>query len=255
VVGGPGTVVPEASPKRRDRRRTVQADAHTEEAGAPQPDDAGPAGDAAGTGAPAPVAGKAPQPRRSAAQRWRRAGILALATVAAVGVIGSIDFGVAWSDLNAQQQGEAQARAAASRFLVSLTNFDAKTVDADFSSITAMATGDFATQANRYFNSSIRQELEVALASSRGQIRDLYVQSYGAGQAVVYAVVDQLYANNRITTPQSDVLRVVVNLARTPTGWKVSDVTVLTGPSLGSGSPAAAPAAAATTPTTAVPAG
>ncbi|HEX3946352.1 MAG TPA: hypothetical protein VHW47_01550, partial [Acidimicrobiales bacterium] len=91
-----------------------------------------------------------------------------------------------------------------------------------------------AGQADKFFNSSIRQELENALASSRGQIRSLYVQSYGGGQASVYAVVDQLYVNNKISSPQSDVLRIVVDLTQAGGAWKISDVTVLTGPSLGS---------------------
>ena len=45
----------------------------------------------------------------------------------------------------------------------------------------------------------------------------------------MYVVDDQVYANNKITTPQSDVLLVVVNLAKVGTVWKISDVTVLEG--------------------------
>jgi hypothetical protein len=82
---------------------------------------------------------------------------------------------------------------------------------------------------NKFFGSDIRQKLETALATSRGQIRDIYVESYGGGQASVYSVIDQVYANNTNKTPQSDVLRVVVNLTQRPQGWKVSNVTVLEG--------------------------
>ena len=131
----------------------------------------------------------------------------------------------------------AQARQAASTFLTDLTNFDAKSVDADFARLTAMSTGPFAKQANQFFNSSIRQQLENALASSRGQVRSLYVQSVGGGQATVYAVIDQLYVNRTLSAPQSDVLRVVVQLTDASGSWKVSDVTVLEGPSLASPSP------------------
>ncbi|MGA7419488.1 MAG: hypothetical protein WB765_17595 [Acidimicrobiales bacterium] len=49
--------------------------------------------------------------------------------------------------------------------------------------------------------------------------------------ASVYSVIDQVYANNTSKTPQSDVLRVVVNLTRQASGWKVSNVTVLEGAS------------------------
>ena len=77
-----------------------------------------------------------------------------------------------------------------------------------------MATGAFATQAKQFFNSSIRKALEKALAESRGQIRALAVQSenQGAGTASVYAVVDQTYVNNKITSPQADVVRLVADL-------------------------------------------
>ena len=109
-------------------------------------------------------------------------------------------------------------------FLTDLTNFDAKSVDADFSSINAMATGAFSSQATKFFNSSIRSELESALAESRGQIRNLYVQTDNGTSASVYAVVDQVYVNNKISTPQSDVLRILVNLAKVGASWKISDV-------------------------------
>jgi hypothetical protein len=128
----------------------------------------------------------------------------------------------------------AAVSSAARSFLLAFTNFDAKNVDADFGAITAMATGDFAGQAQRFFNSAIRQELEQALASSRGLIRSLYVQTVQGNQASAYAVVDQLYVNNKIATPVSDVLRLVVGLTNVGGTWKISQVTVLQGPTLGS---------------------
>lgn len=168
--------------------------------------------------------------------RRRRWPVVALAVLAALGLAGTAGFGIAWAGLHARQSGEAQARATARTFLVDLTNFDAKTVDKDFGAITSMATGTFGTQAQKFFNSSIRQELQKALASSRGQIRDLYVQSYGTGKATVYGVVDQLYVNAKLSSPQTDVLRLVVTLDQAGSAWKVADVSVLQGPSPVSGS-------------------
>ena len=71
----------------------------------------------------------------------------------------------------------------------------------------------------------------MALAESRGQIRYLEVQSenQAAGTASVYAVVDQTYVNNKITTPQADVVRLIANLKRVNGVWKISGVTVLEG--------------------------
>jgi hypothetical protein len=183
-----------------------------------------------------PVPGRpgaaAPVPRRRG-RLGRRAWTVVLAVLAVAGLGGTVGFGLAWAGLRAQQQGETEARAAARTFLVDLTNFDAKTVDADFGAVSAMATGPFAAQATRFFNSSIRQQLQQALASSRGQLRALLVQSYGGAQATVYGVVDQLYVNARLHTPRTDVLRIVLTMSEVQGRWKVADVTVLQGPSPG----------------------
>ena len=189
---------------------------------------------------------------RRARPRWVTGGrsgpwVAGLAVLAALGLAGTIGFGIAWAGLHARQTGEAQASASARSFLIDLTNFDAKTVDADFGAVTSMATGNFATQAQKFFNSAIRQDLEKALASSRGQVRSLYVQSYGGGQATVYAVVDQLYVNDKITSPQTDVLRMVVTMRQVAGRWKVADVTVLQGPSLTAGSSPTAKGSASST--------
>lgn len=186
--------------------------------------------------------GRAPAGRRGA-------GFVAACALVVAGWAGSVVFGVAWATQRAHQAAATQAEAKSRSFLVDLTNFDSKTVDADFSAITSMATGTFAGQANKFFNSSIRQELQRALASSRGQVRDLYVQRVTGDQATVYAVVTQLYTNDKITSPQSDVLRMVVDLRRTGGTWKVADVTVLEGPSLSSsaGSAGASSASSAAT--------
>jgi hypothetical protein len=181
----------------------------------------------------------APVSRPEAARRGgarRRVGVVVLGALAVLGLAGTVGFGLAWAGLHSRLSGETQARSAARSFVVDLTNFDAKTVDADFRAITSMATGPFSSQAQKFFNSAIRQDLQRALASSRGQIRSMYVQSYGTGQATVYAVVDQLYVNDKITTPQTDVLRLVVTMSQVAGRWKVADVTVLQGPALSSGS-------------------
>jgi hypothetical protein len=185
-------------------------------------------------------------------ERRRRLLTWGLAALAVLGIAGTVGFGLAWAGANGRTQGEGRVSAAARTFLRDLTNFDAKTVDADFSAVTGMATGNFAAQADRFFNSNIRQALQKALASSRGQIRQLYVQSYDGTNASVYAVVDQLYVNNKVTSPQSDVLRVLVDLTQVSGTWKISQVSVLQGPNLGAATtPATGSAGQATTPTSA----
>ena len=177
----------------------------------------------------APPTRRRPGPRPTAAGPSKRLFGL-VAGVAVLGLIGTVVFGVLWGTKGGGSSTSNPAMISAARtFLNDLTNFDAKSVDNDFGAITSMATGSFSSQANKFFNSEIRSELETALAESRGQIRNVYVQSQSATQGVIYAVVDQVYVNNKITTPQSDVLRILVNLKQVGSTWKISDVTVLEG--------------------------
>jgi len=160
--------------------------------------------------------------------RWRRR---ALSVVAILGIVGTVGFGHAWAAQRATLNREAAARTTAQDFLLALTNFTSKNVDAQFNEVQSFATGSFESQSNQFFGSSIRQQLEAALASSRGQIRSLYVQSATSSAASVYGVVDQTYVNDKMSSPAADVLRVVVNLTDTSSGWKISAVTVLNDPS------------------------
>lgn len=195
--------------------------------GAPTPDDGA---------APAPV--KEPKPKRRAPRGEmdrsvpsRRAFRL-VSLLAVIGIIGTLVFGILYTTKSSNGSVQDPAVVSASRaFLTDFFNFNAKTVDADFNAVDGMATGAFSTQAKQFFNASIRKALEQALAESRGQIRYLAVQSenHGAGTASVYAVVDQTYVNDKISSPQADVVRLVADLQQVNGVWKISDVTVLEG--------------------------
>ena len=153
--------------------------------------------------------------------------------LAVVGLLGTLIFGILYAT-KSSSAGPTQDPAvlSASRaFLTDFFNFNAKTVDADFNAVTGMATGAFSNQAKQFFNTSIRKALEQALAESRGQVRYLAVQTenQAAGTASVYAVVDQTYVNNKISSPQADVVRLVADLQQVGGVWKISNVTVLEG--------------------------
>ena len=124
--------------------------------------------------------------------------------VAALGLLGTLIFGVLYATKSSGQIQDPAVLTASRTFLTDFFNFNAKTVDSDFNAITNMATGQFSSQATQFFNSNIRKALESALAESRGQIRYLEVQSEGnpPGTASIYAVIDQTYVNNKISTPQ-----------------------------------------------------
>jgi hypothetical protein len=165
-----------------------------------------------------------PRPRRS-----RRESLLAL--LAVVGLTGSLAFGLAWNHARAHNSTVNGAKAAARNFLTALTNFDGKTIDADFDRIISYGTGAFATQADQFFaDKDTRNALRVRQASSRGEIKDLFVQSSVNGRVRVYAVIDETTANNARPAPSADELRIEVGLTKVKGSWRVYDVRVLQAP-------------------------
>jgi hypothetical protein len=156
-----------------------------------------------------------------------------VSVLAAAGLLLALIFGVLYATSGGgDDHVQDPAVLAASRtFLTNFFNFDAKTVDANFNTVEGMATGKFSSQAQQFFNSNIRKALQQALAESRGQIRYLEVQKDdpGAGTASIYAVIDQTYVNNKINTPQSDVVRLTADLKQVNGTWKIANVTVLEG--------------------------
>lgn len=214
---------------------------------------AGDGADALGTGAIGPARSPAESPdpadhrkQPNAPRSWgQRAmvnkGVAALWFVAILGVVGTLVFGHAWASQNGQLGQQAQVRATTSDFLIALTNFNAKDIDTDFNRIQRYATGNFAQQSNQFFGSTIRNQLEAALASSRGQIRSQYIQAINGPNASVFSVVDQTYINDKMKSPAADELQIVTNLTKRGSVWKISDVTVLTN---GSGAAGAATGAA-----------
>ena len=200
-----------------------------------EPDDDGtpvdPAATAETSEAPPDRPARPRRPRGKQSGPSRRAFGL-VAVLGALGMALARVFGILWATEKPSGPVQDPAVLSASRtFLTDFFNFTPKTVDADFNAITAMATGRFSSQADGFFNSTIRKQLATADASSRGSVRYLAVQQEGnpPGTASVYAVVDQTYANNKSTSLGSDVVRLTADLQQVNGTWKISDVTVLEG--------------------------
>jgi hypothetical protein len=217
VVGG----VPDDHPGKDD---LDDRDEPTSEVGARTEDESAP------EGPPPPSARRRPGGAPSGPSRRR---FRVVSVVAALGLLGTLIFGFlyATSSRGGGQVQDPAVLGASRTFLTDFFNFDAKSVDTDFNAITGMATGQFSSQAQQFFNSSIRKALEQALAESRGQVRYLEVQQENdpPGTASVYAVIDQTYVNDKISTPQSDVVRLIADLQQVDGVWKISNVTVLEG--------------------------
>jgi hypothetical protein len=200
--------------------------------------DSGPKGVASKPAVPgAGAAKKAPATKtRWYARSLGRKSQIVLLVIAVLGVVGTAVFGQAWASLNGQAGQQAQVQTVTSNFLLALTNFDAKSVDADFNKIQGYATGSFANQSNQFFGSTIRSQLEAALASSRGQIRSQFVQS--------------INGNNKMSSPSADELQIQTDLTMTGAGWKVSNVTVLNNSGAGSATGSSSPSSPTTVPST-----
>ncbi len=201
--------------------------------------DPGPGGDEAGDATPSDGGGGA----RRGGHRSRRAGrpVPTAATVwkvlAVIGVLGTIGFGLAWRGAESRAVSEdglapaaVEMRAAGRDFAIALTNFDADTIDADFDRILAAADGQFAEEAERFYDDEVRSDLRDARATSRSEISDIYVQRFDGDRGRVFAVVDQTVANNLSPQPVTDTLRIDIGLQRTGDEWKVVEVDVLDAP-------------------------
>jgi hypothetical protein len=162
--------------------------------------------------------------------RWRWWPTVACAVLAVIGFAGTGYFGRAWLDQRSTNNATTSVKTASANFVSALTNFDPGTVDSDFTRIEDDATGPFASQAQSFFGTSIRQQLIAADAASRGQVRDLFVEAINGGQATVFVVVDQQYENSKSSHVASDTLRLELGLTDVSGRWLISSVDVLQSP-------------------------
>lgn len=171
----------------------------------------------------------AARPTPSTATMWK--------VIAVLGVLGTIGFGLAWRTADSRAATEdglapevVAMRTSGREFAIALTNFDAATIDADFDRILDFATGDFAEEADRFYDEEIRTQLREAQATSRSEIRDIYVQSFSGDTGVVFFTADQTVANNLSPQPITDTLRVELGMVREDGDWLVRTVEVLDAP-------------------------
>lgn len=151
--------------------------------------------------------------------------------LAVVGLLGTLVFGFAWASQRNADNAEQSMKTTAGDFLTALLQFDAQTIDADFDNILSYATGDFADQADQQFaDDDTRNALRETQASSRVEIRDLFVQSFDGDRGRVFAIADQRIANNRIPNPISDQIRLEMTMRKVDGEWKVSGLDVLEAP-------------------------
>ncbi len=176
-------------------------------------------------------AADADEPDRDPARGESGALTMVLALLAIVGLAGTLIFGFKWNQARTADNAEASMETSASDFLVALFDFDGRTIDEDFDNVLEYATGDFADQAEAQFaDDDTRAALREVQASSRVEVRDLFVQSFDGDSGRVFAVVDQTIANNQFPQPRSDQVRLEMSLREVDGDWKIANLDVLEAP-------------------------
>lgn len=159
---------------------------------------------------------------------------LVLLVVAVVGLVGTVFFYSRWHDLQEEADQRTEVEESAKDFLQALFTWDGTTIDEDFDRILAFATGDFEQEAQATFNDDqIREDLTTNRAGSRAEELDTFVRSLNGDDARVFAVVSTRVANAELPQPRADTVRIEIGMTREDGEWKVYDVNVLDGLSLG----------------------
>jgi hypothetical protein len=125
---------------------------------------------------------------------------------------------------------EQELRGRARSFVLALTNFSSESIESDVDEIRSYATGRFAEEVDTLFSAQTIDAIRRAKASSRSEVRELFVQSVGAESASVFAVVSEEVTNEGLQEPQGGVIRLEVDLLKTDSGWKVEGVQLFQSP-------------------------
>jgi hypothetical protein len=135
-----------------------------------------------------------------------------------------------WQQGEMQERREREVVAVAREFLLTLTNFQAGTIEQDVEEIRAFAVGNFADEVGEFFDQEAVDRIVEAEAVSVGRVESIFVQSLSGDTASVFGVVNEVVTNNTSPTAQTEVVRLDVGMIETTTGWKISDVEILQTP-------------------------
>jgi len=148
----------------------------------------------------------------------------------AVAIAAMLLFAFLWQGAQGHERRRAEVAAAASSFLLALTNFSGATIESDVAEIRRYAVGDFADQVEMFFDPEAVAALREAQARSVGRVRSLFVQSLSGGSATVFGVVDEAVSNTGQPAPRTELIRIDIEMIETTDGWKVNRVNILQSP-------------------------
>lgn len=148
--------------------------------------------------------------------------------VVSIGVAGV--FAQLWQRGEAVEDRRGEVLTVARGFVGALTNFQAATIEQDVARIRSFAVGDFAEQVGTFFDRETIDRIKEAEARSIGTVQSVFVQSLAGDTASVFGVVNESTVNKDSPVPRTEVVRLDIQMIRTPTGWRVSRVEILQSP-------------------------
>lgn len=129
---------------------------------------------------------------------------------------------------------DVEVEAAATVFTTALFEWDGETIEEDFDAILDFAAGDFEAEARATFaDEATRQALRENRASERMTDLEVHIESIDGDDARVFVTAEILAASVQIPDPRADTIRAEIGLTRIDGEWKVYDLNLLDGLSLG----------------------
>ena len=150
--------------------------------------------------------------------------------IAALALAAAAVFAVLWQQGEAREQQREDVRAAGERFVTALTTFSHETIVEDADRIRSFAVGRFEEEAGVFFGARAIEAIQDAEATSRGNIEALFVESIADDEASIFAVVSESITNSQATEPQTEIVRLHVEMVNVDDTWKVEMVEILQSP-------------------------
>ncbi|WP_158886732.1 hypothetical protein [Amycolatopsis anabasis] len=147
----------------------------------------------------------------------------ALAVLFVAGIAAGVTFFLLYKDKSDVDSAKDAALSTARSYAVTVTTYDYQNLDKNFADVLDGATGEFKDQ---YTGASgtLRQLIQQAKATAKGNVIDAAVKSASADQAEVTLFVDQSVTNAATQQPRVDRNRVLMKLERHDDRWLVSSL-------------------------------
>jgi hypothetical protein len=150
--------------------------------------------------------------------------------IAALALAAAAVFAVLWQQGEMRERERDEVRRAGESFVNALTNFSHETIVEDADRIRSFAVGRFEEEASVFFGARAIEAIQEAEAVSSGEIESLFVESVADDESSVFAVVSETITNAQAAEPQTEIVRLHVEMVNVDDTWKVETVEVLQSP-------------------------